>query len=553
MKKINLLIWLFLVPLWALKAQPAGSLDSSFDPTGPKAGFDQHVFSTIFQPDGKIIVGGSFVDYNGYDEKRLARLAPDGTVDTYGLGGANNTIASTALQPDGKIIIAGLFTTYQGQAANYITRITSGLNLDITFNNSGSGANNFVYEAVIQPDDKIIIAGAFTSYNGVGRNYIARLNSDGSLDPSFNPGAGANLAIRTISLQSDGKIIVGGHFTTFDGAPYSGIARLHTDGSLDASFNPGSGANGPVLQTALQPDGKVMVAGGFTTVNGLSRNYIARLKPNGSLDPNFDPATGANNWVNCMAIDSNGNIVIGGSFTSFNGVSQNRIARLHPDGSIDMGFNPGLGANAAVESIAIQGGSGLMIIGGAFTSYNGIPQGHISRINPDGSLDQNFNFGIGLNYIVSTTVLQPDDKVLIGGSFTNYNGTSRNYIARLNADGSLDATFNPGTGTNYEINSIALQTDGKILIGGLFTDYNGTSRNRIARLNADGSLDATFNPGTGADYWIYSIALQPDGKILIGGLFTDYNGTSRNGIARLNADGSLDATFNLGTGSNSWI
>jgi uncharacterized delta-60 repeat protein len=97
----------------------------------------------------------------------------------------------------------------------------------------------------------------------------------------------------------------------------------------------------------------------------------------------------------------------------------------------------------------------------------------------------------------------------------------------------LDASFNPGTGADHWVNSIALQPDGKILIGGYFDTYNGTTRNRIARLNTDGSLDASFNPGTGANDGVRSIALQPDGKILIGGLFTAYNGTGRNRVARI--------------------
>lgn len=133
---------------------------------------------------------------------------------------------------------------------------------------------------------------------------------------------------------------------------------------------------------------------------------------------------------------------------------------------------------------------------------------------------------------------------MIGGGFTAFNGASRNYIARLNADGSLDTSFNPGTGRNRWVDTTAIQADGKILIGGDFTSYNGTSINRIARLNEDGSLDTSFNPGTGAGNWVFTTALQPDGKILIGGFFTSYNSISRSGIARLNADGSLETSFN---------
>ncbi|EKE19188.1 MAG: hypothetical protein ACD_9C00099G0001, partial [uncultured bacterium] len=117
-------------------------------------------------------------------------------------------------------------------------------------------------------------------------------------------------------------------------------------------------------------------------------------------------------------------------------------------------------------------------------------------------------------------LLQPDGKILIGGTFTTYNGTSRNHIARINADGTLDTTFSPGSGANDDIYSLVLQSDGKILVGGPFTTYNGTSRNYIARINSNGSLDTTFNPGSGANNILHSTVIQPDGKILIGGGFT---------------------------------
>ena len=168
-------------------------------------------------------------------------------------------------------------------------------------------------------------------------------------------------------------------------------------------------------------------------------------------------------------------------------------------------------------------------------SFTSFPK--IDVFASDGSLDTSFNPGSVANSGVLSIASQPDGKILIGGWLTQYNGTTRNDIARLNSDGSLDTSFNPGSGVHGSISSIALQPDGKILIGGEFTQYNGTTRNNIARLNPDGSLDTSFDPGSGADSSISSIALQPDGKILIGGGFTEYNGTPRNNIARLNSSG----------------
>ncbi|MFH0865697.1 MAG: delta-60 repeat domain-containing protein, partial [Bacteroidota bacterium] len=166
------------------------------------------------------------------------------------------------------------------------------------------------------------------------------------------------------------------------------------------------------------------------------------------------------------------------------------------------------------------------------------------------STDIGFGWGDGANGFVYTSSIQSDGKIIIGGNFNYYNGTAMNRIARLNADGSLDGAFNVGTGANGVVETISIQSDGKIIIGGGFSFYNGTARARIARLNADGTLDNTFTIGTGANDAVETSSIQSDGKIIIGGRFTTYNGTARNRIARLNADGSLDAAFNPGTGAN---
>src|SRR5262249_24554335 len=150
---------------------------------------------------------------------------------------------------------------------------------------------------------------------------------------------------------------------------------------------------------------------------------------------------------------------------------------------------------------------------------------------------------------VSSLALQSDGKVLLSGIFTAVNGAARNLVARLNTNGSLDATFNPGAGPNANVLRVAAQADGHVVIAGLFSTVNGTNRNHVARLNANGTLDLGFDPGSGPDRYPYLLALQSDGKVLIGGGgFTNVAGTWRNGIARLNSDGSVDQSFDPGPG-----
>src|SRR5207302_5339943 len=185
--------------------------------------------------------------------------------------------------------------------------------------------------------------------------------------------------------------------------------------------------------------------------------------------------------------------------------------------------------------------------GGSFTNVNGTARNRMACLNTDGSLNTSFDPGSGASGtfdFVQSIALQVDGKMVIGGQFTSFTGTAIQNVARLNADGSIDPSFNPGTGPNFSVNALAVQSDGKIVIGGGFSNVNGTARQGIARLNADGSLDTSFDPGSGTDFNSASaVVLQTDGKILVGGLFSTFNGTTHNSIARLNASGSLDTLF----------
>ncbi len=575
----------------------SGSIDPSFT-TG--LGANSSVTSILAQPDGKIIIAGPFTSYNGTNRSRIARLNADGSLDTtFDPGsGASGAIRACALQPDGKIIIGGEFLTYNGTTASRVARLNSDGSLDLTFNAGGSGALGFVYCLALRSDGKVIIAGALSAYNGAVRNKIARLNPDGSLDPSFDPGAGANSLILTCSSQPDGRVLIGGDFTTYAGVPRSRFARLNADGSLDASFDIGTGADNTVKACALQADGRIVVCGGFTAFGTSNSRRIVRLNTNGSVDLTYSPGSGADQEVLACVLQPDGKILVGGTFISFdgnpttsilrlnsdgtldlayhpgsgtnntvlevehlpngkimiggyitghNGALRMRIARLEADGSVDASFDPGIGPSSIVRAIATQS-DGRVIIGGPFGSYGGVPRLGIARINIDGTLDTTFDPGTGAGDVYDIAI-QPDGKIIVVGNFTSYNGVARNRIARLNADGSLDTGFNPGSGAVSLVNVVALAADGKILIGGAFQLYNSSVRNRVARLNADGSVDTGFTTGQGANASVLSLAVLPNGKVLIVGNFTSYAGVARNRVAQLNSDGSLDTTFNPGSGA----
>ena len=527
-----------------------GSLDTGFEPGG---GANNTVYAAALQSDGRVLIGGTFTQVDGTPRSYIARLKADGTLDTAFDAAPNLLIYAIAAQPDGKIIIGGSFTQVNGSARNRIARLNADGSLDTGFN-PGSGANGdnnaMIRTVVLQNDGKILIGGNFTQINGVARARIARLNADGSLDTGFNPGSGANDTVRCIARQPDGKVLIGGAFTQVDGTARARIARLNASGSLDTGFDPGTGANAEVYALALQSDGRALIGGGFTQVDGTAHTYIARLNTDGTPDAGFNPGTGANHYVYALDILDNDKIMLGGWFSAVNGVARRRIARLAADGSLDPDFIPGNIADHWIYTLAVQPNDQVMI-GGSFTEIDGIARARVARLNADGSLDAPFN--ADTNALVRAVADAADGKVLIGGTFTQVDSTTRSALARLRADGTLDAGFDPGSGANDTVYAIAEQPDGKVLIGGDFTQINGTARARIARLDKDGTLDTGFDPGTGANGSVYAVLRQPNGKVLIGGDFTQVNSTARARIARLNADGTLDTGFDPGTGANNTI
>jgi uncharacterized delta-60 repeat protein len=663
-----------------------GTKDDDFD---SRAGLDSQPFAVTVQSDDKVIYVGNFTNVGN----RIVRMNTSGSVDTTfnaGNGGLNSTPTFVTTQPsDGKILVGGNFTNYSGSAVNRIVRINTDGTRDTSFN-IGTGFNDTggtfdsisVQTITFQSDDKIIVGGNFTSYSGSSINRIIRLETDGTIDTSFNVGTGFNGGVLTTAIQSDDKIIAGGSFGLYSGSAINRIARLNTDGTLDTTFNIGpTGFNNTISTIAIQSDGKVLVGGNFTLLNSGLINRLARLNTDGTQDTAF-----RDNWnifynsyivplfggisINDIKIQSDGKILIGNNtekiyrlntdgtldttfFTFFNSggaITRNGLALtstdkiyisstisrykrdisyggtnglitfnkngginlkyvfmningdnfrgefnyntkelfiftsnnfptrspinplgqnysyLHKfkDGKLDnyfsknlwIGFTPNASSNSGISSITFQSDNKILACG-SFTGFNGNTRNRFLRLNNDGTEDTSFNnnLGTGFNVAIFTRpAIQSDGKILVGDNFTSFNGNTRNRLVRINSDGTEDTAFytNLGTGFNVAINAVVLQSDGKILVGGAFTTLNGTTRNRLVRLNTDGTLDSTFstNLGTAFNAIVRTIVLQSDGKILVGGEFTTLNGITRNRLVRLNTDGTQDTTFNdnLGTG-----
>lgn len=364
----------------------------------------------------------------------------------------------------------------------------------------------------------------------------------GDVEAGFNPNVGTegNLIYGT-ATQFDGKIVLAGGLTSVGGVSRSRIARLHPDGTLDTAFNPNSA--GAIRSVTLLPDGKILLAGEMNSIGGTGVTRLARLNPNGSLDNTFSAS--ANDYVYSTAVQTDGRLVIGGLFTTVNGVARSGVARLLSNGALDTTFNPN--PNAQVRTIAIQP-DGKIIIAGTFTGVGGTPRNLLARVSGQGVLDADFDAAIEGSTIY-TAAVQPDGRILFGGTFTKAGNSTRLNIARLTATGALDEGFDPGT--NGVVRTFSLQTDGKCVIAGDFTTAGGAARNRLARLQPDGTLDTAFNPN--ADNTVFSAALAADGRIVAGGNFLSMGGATRRAVARLLNDPATQSLTVSGTDRLRWL
>ncbi len=568
-------------------------------------GFDLPVHTLFLQPDQNLIVGGEFLNLNGVPAPYLTRLKPDGSVDeTFNIGtGFNGKIYASYVQPDGKIIVSGSFSSFNGISAGRIIRLNTDGTFDASFNSILAATDGIIYGIAAQSDGKIIITGSFAKYNNVTVNRVARLMPDGLLDTSFLPGSGSALNIMNAKVLPDGRILLAGNFTMFSNVSSNKIVCLNPDGSRNADFSSGSGFDDDVTTMIIQPDGKIIIGGKFTSYNGNPANRIIRINNDGTVDNSFFSGSGFSlGVVQTIKINPEGEIMVGGSFTgNYNGERVNRVCLLNSEGrfldTIDFGSGPGSASVFALENDE----EGSWYIGGSFLVFDSLNQGRLAKINPekeydtgylssgvgfdnsiykvlplenkkvivcgnfkkfngeftsriarlveDGTLDSTFNTGqSGANNLVKTAALQSDGKVIIGGNFTKYNDAAMNRIARILQNGYIDPTFNVGSGCNNQIYAMAIQKDQKIVVAGNFTRYNNLPVGGIIRLLPDGSVDTSFDVGAGADAVIESVLIEPNGKILVGGRFTSFNKVTANHLVRLNSDGSMDSGFNIGAG-----
>jgi len=294
---------------YVVRLNPGGTLDNSFQIGSNQS---QSTFALAVQADDKVLAARQ--------NQLLGRFNPDGTLDGTFQPATTGEVYSVIVQKDGKILVAGRLASPSDGVPYALVRLNSDGSLDSGFARQPDWS---VDALALQPDGKILMAGDFRGQSGESRTNLLRLNRDGTVDPNFHSSsAGSDGDLFSIAVQANGKILVGGHFSTLDGQGATDLARLNADGTLDTSFHPGLDYYGSILSIVLQTDGKILVGGEFNT----PRDAIARFNPDGTLDEPFAPV--ADYSVTALGLQADGKIVISGYFDSLGGQSRRRIGRL---------------------------------------------------------------------------------------------------------------------------------------------------------------------------------------------------------------------------------
>lgn len=363
--------------------------------------------------------------------------------------------------------------------------------LDNTFT-TGFGANAGINDLIIQPDDKVIIAGMFVSFNGTPAGRIIRLLPDGAIDSTWiTSTGGADFDIRGMALQPDRKVLVGGIFDLYHGAVANQLVRLDSIGNIDPTFVVGIGPNNEVQGITVN-NNRAVIHGFFNEYQGIQVPGFAVLQMNGALDTSFQLPTELFISISDFKILPNDQLYIGGNFTTYNGQTVNRIVRLHPNGSIDTTFNTGTGVNAMVRRLLVQN-NGDILVAGTFNTYNGAAVSRLIRLHPNGDRDSTFNAAVPSLATLDALAIDTAGRIYITGSNA---GTL--FLKRLLSDGTEDTSFNTSIGFNGNITQLALQSNDKLMVAGYFTMYQNQQAGRVARIftnNLTASTEDIINDG----------------------------------------------------------
>jgi uncharacterized delta-60 repeat protein len=605
-------LFFILVILFNILYVSSQSIDTGF--SSPIPLIEAEYEDILVTEDGKIYVAGFNFFYEGTFAKKLVRIFPDGSLDksftckiadhaeidhldvksngniiTEGIysiceldqqGNVIHNIDTTygftciKVQDDDKILVGGTNTQF---GLNFF-RLNADFTMDTAFNNKVS-ANGYVRDIEIY-NNKIYVVGGFSEFNGTEKNNIVRLTMDGTIDNTFDVGSGTSNSIGSITLQPDGRILLGNTYTySFNGETFmsgSGLLRLNTDGSCDNTFIAKYTSDQPCGNIVIQNDTLILLSAQTKDISTENNVAIFCLKMDGSIDSSFNPIEFCKYSIPEIALTNDSLLFAGHSCLG----SEFGLSKASPKGVIDDSFSPEIWNIGSISSIAMNDTS--FYVSGYFKKLNdhlttglaklnfdgsvdnsftyntdleGVDKVEILvdgdllitsdtnfiRINPDGSIDPSFHFNTFEDlYKVAKYEELPDGKIMVSG-FNNF--------YRLNTNGTRDMSYHNGTGTggaNSTAQDFDFQSTGKLIYGAAFDSYNGTPVDLIMRIDTNGYLDTTFqanaNPGPD-DFGITNVVVLPNDEIIVGAFLNNFNGNSVKNVFKLGPDGAFDETF----------
>lgn len=531
---------------WRRYGRPIPGATNASYPIAAASQFDNDFYDVVITSGGTTAISQSsrvLVTLPSYPQAVTVDLPRSFVLEgaEYFSAGAGPVLTHAVL-PDGRFYVAGAFSTIDGQARRDLVRFNANGTLDASF--TAPVFDGPLASLAVQPDGKLLVAGTFQNVAGAAAGGLVRLNASGTRDTTFNPTVGFVTSMAgSIHVAANGNIYLTGFGIGSPAGTLAYIARLLPNGALDTTFSSptfgvGSGGVNP-SGFVFGPNGEIYVYGFFDRVNGVARSRLARLLPTGALDDTFNPGTGPNNSVYAVTVMSNGQLVIGGDFTAYNGTPAGRIARLTASGALDTSFATGSGFSSQIGFLA-ELPEGKLFVGSVGNTLNGAFVGYGIRLNANGTLDSSFNYG--LTQRPDSLTILPGNRLLVGGGiiFNNRPG-----VYALEPNGSIStAIASPVFRFPARARVIAPLPGGKMLVAGDFTHVNGSPAPFVMRLNADLSRDTAFPAGPGPASQVIRTVIQPDGKIV---LFTYST------LVRLNPDGSNDPMFTGFTPGGFWL
>ncbi|WP_022826361.1 hypothetical protein [Hymenobacter norwichensis] len=468
----------------------------------------------VVASNGEVYAGGVFSQAGGAAASNVAKWNGNAwsSLGTGTANGVNGGVLSLDVASNGDVYVGGSFSQAGGVAANRVAR-WNGTSWNTLGTGATNGANGEVFALQLGSNGDVYLAGDFTQAGGAATSFLTKWN--GTAWSSLGSAVlsnGLNRQIDALAVAANGDIYVGGFFTQAGGAAANYIAKWNGSAWSSLGSGPANGLNGEVVALAVGSNGDVYAGGSFTQAGGLPANYIARWNGSAWSSLGTGPSNGVNNFVRALAVASNGDVYVGGTFSQAGGVTANNVARWNGTTWSSLGTGAANGVDVGVVALAVAGNSEVYV-GGSFTRAGGIAASSIAKWNGTAWS----SLGTGLNSNVLGLAVAGNGNVYVGGTFTQAGGIAANRVARWDGTTWNSLGTGPTNGVNSNVVALATASNGDVYVGGSYlSQAGGVSVNQVAKW--DGTAWSPL--GTGVNRQVYALATGSMGKLYVGGDFT---------------------------------